>query len=181
MNLNFLAGSAEEEISSNRWRQIVQLQQKAIEESRESVNNNSNNAVSDPLRSYHSDNTRGHQPSKSNDIHKRSTISNNDKNKDGNNNEVSKPTVDADPDVEGRARAYSLSDRLATPSTSRGSLVPVAVAPTVSSPHKEEFAVPKKKERKGRSHLDQFLDSINQGMFQPEYFEQMVRYFLLWS
>src|SRR5688572_6937132 len=95
MNLNFLAGSSEEEISANRWRQIVQLQQKANEESHEKVVNSNitNSAALDLAKNYHSDNSRTHQSSKSNDM-KKPTISS-EKNKE-HNTEVSKMSFEAD-------------------------------------------------------------------------------------
>lgn len=185
MNLTFLAGSAEEEISTNRWRQIAQMQQKAIEESQSSAANATNNTSADPnLRNYGSDNagnrTKSHQPSKSSDFHKTSPALNATEIKSAKDNQDPlRSSLDSDAGAEGRARAYSLSDRLVTPTHSRGNSLasPMApIMPTVTPPQSPEVSttLPKKKSAK-TGHIDAFLESINQGVFQPFYFEQMVR------
>lgn len=186
VNLNFLAGSAEEEISTNRWRQIAQMQQKAIEESQTNITNNATGGGTDPhLRSYGSDTTvnktKGHQPSKSSDFHKSSPALNaNDIKAAKDGHEPLRSSLDSDVGAEGRARAYSLSDRLITPSNSRGALTSPApsVVPSVVPPQpqsQELSAVTKKKTNNKTNHIDAFLESINQGVFQPFYYEQMVR------
>ncbi len=188
MNLNFLAGSAEEEISANRWRQIAQMQQKAIDESQSNAahtTSSTNTGGVDPnLRNYSSDNapnkTKGHQPSKSSDFHKSSpALNTNDIKVAKESHEPLRSSLDSDVGAEGRARAYSLSDRLITPSGSKGSLAPPAptVMPSVMPPQQpnHEFSAVTKKKSNKTSHIDAFLESINQGVFQPFYYEQMVR------